>query len=366
VDALDQKRFTIVLPTLNEAENIQPMLEALDALYPEATLLVMDDNSRDGTADIARSFARRRASVEVVTRDRGDKGLSASIFEGIEKSRTEFFVVMDADFQHPPAAVKGIMESLLRGNDLAVGVRQDKMSLPFMRKMASIGANKLAASCLMMRRRPSTEDNMSGFFGGRTDICAKIAVEHAQDFERRGFKALFDLLKYLPRDTRIEEVRFHFDHRRGGESKLSSSIIFSILRQCGYGGKAVAAAASFLLTNMVGRFLFSVLLGLAFTFGIMLITGVNWDRDLVTATIWSIALASVYIVLANQLVFTHGRRDGLALGVKLVFTGFSGYLLNLAVFYSLFYALPSVQVVSSLLGFGIAYMWNTVGASASS
>ncbi len=342
------------------------MLEALDALYPSASLLVMDDNSRDGTADIARGFAAHRANVGVVTRDRADRGLSASIFEGIEKTKTDFFIVMDADFQHPPAAAQGIMDSLLRGNDIAVGVRQDKINLPFMRKMASIGANKLAASYLAMKRRPSTEDNMSGFFGGRADLCIKIAVDHAQEFERRGFKALFDLLKFLPRQTRIEEVEFHFDARRGGVSKLSSLIIFSILRQCGYGGKAVAAVASFLLTNMIGRFLFSVMLALSFTFGVLLVTGVAWDRDLITATIWSIALATVYIVLANQLVFTRGRRDGIVLGAKLVFTGFSGYLLNLLIFYSLFYALPSVQVVSSCLGFGIAYAWNAVGASASS
>jgi dolichol-phosphate mannosyltransferase len=354
-----------VLPTLNEAENILPMMEALDQLYPSSSILVMDDNSKDGTADIVRKFSEKRANVEVVTRDRADRGLSASIFEGIIRTKTEFFVIMDADFQHPPAAVQGVMDSLLRGNDLAVGVRQDKMSLPFMRKMASIGANKLAASYLWMKRRPSTVDNMSGFFGGRADICREIAVEHADEFERRGFKALFDLLKFLPRSTKIEEVEFHFDTRRGGESKLNSNIIFSILRQCGYGGKFLAATASFLLTNMIGRFLFSMILGLGFTFGVLLVTGVAWDRDLITATIWSIGLATVYIVLANQWVFTRGRRDGIVLGAKLVFTGFSGYLLNLLVFYSLFYAMPSVQVVSSFLGFGIAYAWTTVGASAS-
>jgi len=211
-------------------------------------------------------------------------------------------------------------------------------------------------------RRPTTEDTMSGFFGGRTRLCQEVIARKGQHFERAGFKVLFDLLKFLPRGTRVDEVEFQFSTRRSGESKLSSRIILSILRQCGVVGKMAALAVNFLFINMLGRFLSALALGLTFTFMIMGTLDVAYDDHFVTSTVLAFVLAMAYLVVANKFMMTHGRRDKLILGMKMVFTGFSGYLVNFYIFYMFFSDQYAIQTWPMFLGFGIAYLWNTLSS----
>jgi dolichol-phosphate mannosyltransferase len=357
--------FSIVLPTLNESENILPMMETLDSLYPNAGIIVVDDHSKDGTADIALEFGKKRAKVQVVQRDPADKGLTASIMDGIMHADTKYFVVLDSDFQHPPESIAGLVKELINGNDMAIGVREDKMELSFSRKWASIGAHAMANSYLHAKRQPTSRDTMSGFFAGRSDLCQKVIVAKGNKFERAGFKGLFDLLKFMPRGIKIAEVEFKFNSRRAGESKLSSRIILSIMRQCGIGGKLLAYTSMFFLTNMMGRFIAASGLGLLFTFWFlgMIGVGITWNSTLIVSTIASLIFAVAYIVFANKVMFTHGSRKGLLLGSKLVATGFSGYLISLYIFYIAFSTVTEIQMVSMFFGFGIGYAFDAVGAS---
>ncbi len=357
--------FSIVLPTLNESENILPMMEALDSLYPNAGIIVVDDHSKDGTAQIALEFGKRRGNVQVVQRDPNDRGLTASIMDGIMHSHTKYFVVLDADFQHPPESIAGLVQELIKGNDLAIGVREDKMELSFTRKWASIAAHQMAVSYLRAKRQPTSNDTMSGFFGGRSDLCQKVIGNKGNKFERAGFKGLFDLLKFMPRDVKIAEVEFKFNSRRAGESKLSSRVILSIMRQCGIGGKVLAFTSMFFLTNMIGRFTAALGLGLLFTFGLLgwIGVGINWNPTLIISTIAALILAVGYIVYANKVMFTHGSRKGLLLGAKLVATGFSGYLISLYIIYIAFSTVTDIQMVSIFFGFGIGYAFDAIGAS---
>jgi dolichol-phosphate mannosyltransferase len=357
--------FSIVLPTLNEGENILPMMEALDRLYPNAGIIVVDDHSKDGTADIALEYGKRRARDQVVQRDPSDRGLTASIMDGIMHADTTFFVVMDADFQHPPESIAGLVKELIDGNDLAIGVREDKFKLSLTRKWASVAAQGMAVSYLYAKRQPTSGDTMSGFFGGRSDLCQKIIEEKGDKFERAGFKGLFDLLKFMPRDIKIAEVKFKFNSRRAGKSKLSSRVILSIMRQCGIGGKALAYGSMFFLTNMIGRFIATLGLGLIFTFEFLgwIGVGIAMSPTLIEATIAAMILAVSYIVFANRVMFTHGSRKGLPLGVKLVATGFSGYLISLYIIYIAFSTVTDIQMVSIFFGFGIGYAYDAVGAS---
>jgi len=357
--------FSIILPTLNEGENILPMMETLDSLYPNASIVVVDDHSKDGTADIALEFGKGRARVQVVQRDPSDRGLTASIMDGIKHTETKYFVVMDADFQHPPESIRELVSELINGNDMAIGVREDKFKLSFTRKWASIAAQAMAVSYLYAIRQPTSRDIMSGFFAGRSDLCKKVIEEKSDKFERAGFKGLFDLLKFMPRDIKIAEVEFKFNSRRAGESKLSSLIILSIMRQCGIGGKLMAYTSIFFLTNMIGRFIAALGLGLLFTFGFLgwIGVGIHMNTTLIIATIASLILAVGYIVFANKVMFTHGSRKGLLLGSKLVATGFSGYLISLYIFYIAFSTVTEIQMVSIFFGFGIGYAFDAIGAS---
>jgi dolichol-phosphate mannosyltransferase len=364
MSAWTEDSFSIVLPTLNEGDNILPMMETLDRLYPKASIIVVDDHSKDGTADIALEFGKHRANVQVIQRDPADRGLTASIVDGIMHAKTKYFVVLDSDFQHPPESVAGLVRELINGSDMAIGVRKDKLELSLTRKWASIAAHGMAKSYLLAKRQPTSKDTMSGFFGGRSDLCQKVITEKGSKFERAGFKALFDLLKYMPRDTTIAEVKFKFNSRRSGESKLNSRIILSIMRQCGIAGKAMAYTSMFFLTNMIGRFIAALGLGLVFTFGFLnwIGVGIQMNSTLIVATIASLILAVGYIVFANKVMFTHGSRKGLLLGTKLVATGFSGYLISLYILYIAFSTVTDIQMVSMFLGFGIGYAFDAASA----
>ncbi|MFO1533162.1 MAG: glycosyltransferase, partial [Thermoplasmatota archaeon] len=97
-----------MIPTYNEAANIGPLLAALDQALAgiDAEYVVVDDASKDGTARLA-AAASRRARVVVRT---GERGLATAVVRGVKESRGEFVAVMDADFQHPPAAVRALLD----------------------------------------------------------------------------------------------------------------------------------------------------------------------------------------------------------------------------------------------------------------
>jgi len=231
---------TVILPTYNEEENIGNMITTLRSMYPKFHIVVMDDNSKDRTKEISESISKEDCMVQFFTRDVNDKGLSASIFQGIIETKTKFFINMDSDFQHPPSALRDIYERLNDGADLCIGIRDDRTALSFERWVSSWIAHAMAMYTLKIRGKRASRDIMSGLFGGKTEMFGKVIRENEPEFERVGFKALFDLMKYAPADIRIDEITFTFGKRRGGESKVSSKIIFSIMRQCGRLGKFVA------------------------------------------------------------------------------------------------------------------------------
>lgn len=237
-------QFSVILPVYNEAENIEKMISTLDGLYPGIRILVMDDNSKDDTIKICRDIESRNERVKLFVRAPEDRGLTASVAEGIVCAETPYFIVMDADFQHPPEILKCIMGELSNGSDLVIGKRTQKNALSTARRIYSDAAQGLAAFYLKFNGQPLSHDIMSGLFGSRTEMCQKIVEKNGENFERPGFKVLFDLLKFIDPDSTVSEVEYMFGNRAGGESKLNGSIIVSVLRQCGKtGGKFAKVAA---------------------------------------------------------------------------------------------------------------------------
>ncbi|MPN47968.1 hypothetical protein SDC9_195572 [bioreactor metagenome] len=147
---------------------------------------------------------------------------------------------MDSDFQHPPSAVGGIYSKLEEGADLCIGVREERTALSPVRWLASWTAHYLAVQTLWLRNKKRSGDIMSGLFGGRTEIFKDVISRNSSEFEMKGFKALYDLMKFAPEDLRIGETEFEFGTRQGGESKLSSDVILSLLRQSEPFGKTLA------------------------------------------------------------------------------------------------------------------------------
>ncbi len=219
------------------------MITRLRSLYPDFEILIMDDNSKDGSKALVESL--KDPKVTFFTRDPEDRGLSASICQGIVETKTDLFINMDCDFQHPPEVLADIYSKLTCGADLVVGVRSDRKSgLSFVRWVGSWGCHYMAVLTLKFRGKTSSHDIMSGLFGGKTNLFRTVIQENIQDFEIRGFKTLFDLMKFAPGKLKLSEVTYDFGTRDGGESKLSSGVILSFLRQCGPVGRFMAKVGS--------------------------------------------------------------------------------------------------------------------------
>src|SRR3990167_553648 len=116
---------TVIIPTLNESQNITELLETIRRNYPEAKVIVADDGSTDGTKEKAAAIERKNPNIKLLDRS-NDKthGLTASVIDAVKTADSEFVVVIDGDLQHPPEKIKEITKKLGEGNDIAIGTRE--------------------------------------------------------------------------------------------------------------------------------------------------------------------------------------------------------------------------------------------------
>src|SRR5204862_4349527 len=137
---------TVVVPTYNESGNLPTLVERVCAALPASEIVVVDDASKDGTADVARELARK-FPVRVVQRF-DERGLSTAVLRGMQEARTDVCVVMDADLSHPPEAIPKLVTAVLEGADVAVGSRYvpggDIDHWPLVRRLMSRAGTLLA------------------------------------------------------------------------------------------------------------------------------------------------------------------------------------------------------------------------------
>jgi dolichol-phosphate mannosyltransferase len=213
--SLDHPSVTVIVPTYREVENIPQLIERLAAVRKSAALdldlLLMDDDSRDGSAELVASTAP--AWVTLVTR-RTDRGLSQAVMDGLRRSSREFVVVMDADLSHPPEKIPEMLAAVRNGADVAVGSRfidggstADDWG-PF-RWLNSRAATLLAYPLTRIN------DPMSGFFSLR-----RATFEGGREFDPIGYKILLEIIVKC-RCRYVFEVPIHFENRHRGHSKLS-------------------------------------------------------------------------------------------------------------------------------------------------
>ena len=225
------KDLNVIIPTLNEEGNVGKMIDRLIKLYPDIHITIVDDGSKDKTCDIVKSKADLNHNIKLIDRSRKKiKGLTISVLEGILHSRSTYFVVVDCDFQHPLEKIMD-MYFTLAANHLVIGVRKKEAGWSIQRKLISKFAIFLGTIRLRIVGK-NFKDIVSGFFGGRTDyfkVIIKKLREHDK-FELSGYKILFDLLKYLPKETKVGYVCYDFQLRTEGESKIGKRHIFCYLR----------------------------------------------------------------------------------------------------------------------------------------
>jgi len=215
---------SVVVPTYREAQNIPSLIERIDRVRREhdldLELLIMDDDSRDGTAETVQSLGR--PWVRLVTRIQ-NRGLSPAVLDGFALARHDLLLVMDADLSHPPEKIPEMLDALTAGHDFVVGSRYvpggstDHDWGPFR------WINSRAAT-LLARPLTSIKDPMSGFFALRRETYQKAATLNPV-----GYKIALELL--VKADCRrVCEIPIHFGQRRLGDSKLSLREQLSYIR----------------------------------------------------------------------------------------------------------------------------------------
>jgi len=221
-----QLELTVVLPTYNERGNINELIEGIfESLGGvEFEIVVVDDGSLDGTAELCDQIAVVHPNVRVLRRS-NKNGLASAVIDGIIAADSEIVAIMDADMQHPHSALPRLLNMLNDGYDIAIGSRYVEggsvEGWTFWRRSVSKGAIRIAHAILPKSRK--VKDPMSGFFALRKSTLDGI------DFDLLGFKILLELLVKGEYD-RIAEVPYTFASRHNGDSKLSWKEYVNFLR----------------------------------------------------------------------------------------------------------------------------------------
>ncbi|MFC4255244.1 glycosyltransferase [Altererythrobacter xixiisoli] len=220
--------LAIVLPTLNERGNIAPMVARLEAALQGIAweAIFVDDNSRDGTADAGRDIGRTDPRIRVIQRI-GRRGLASAAIEGMCATSAPIVAVMDADHQHDPALLPGMLDAIRSGQyDLAYasrfaeGASMEQWNRPDREKASSM-ANALARKVTGV----DLSDPMSGYFMLR----AETLRANAGKLSGIGFKILLDILATVETPMRVKEFPLNFAARAEGESKLDRTVVFEFL-----------------------------------------------------------------------------------------------------------------------------------------
>jgi dolichol-phosphate mannosyltransferase len=219
--------ISIVVPTFREAENIAELHSRLSAVLTAVSweLIFVDDDSPDGTADLARGMSAQDERVRCIQRI-GRRGLSTAVMEGALSSSAPVIAVMDADLQHDETLLPAMIQEL-RSRDLDVVVASryvsggDTGDWDAGRKQISRVAGRLAKGLVPEDLR----DPMSGFFV----IKAQTLREAAYNLSGYGYKILLDLFASAGRPLRFAELPYTFKPRAHGESKLDSLVAWEYL-----------------------------------------------------------------------------------------------------------------------------------------
>ena len=218
-------RTLIVVPTYNERENVARLVARLLEVAPGADVCLLDDNSPDGTADLACELFGRDPRFSVLRR-KGPRGYGRSLVEGYRRCLDAGYarlVQLDADFSHDPSAIPALMEASGRA-DVVIGSRYCEggavANWPLRRRLLSRFANRYVCLITGLRARDTT----SGFRcytrrALRRLLEGRVAAE--------GYAFLVEAVYHAHREgLSITEVPITFTDRREGESKMSRAVIF--------------------------------------------------------------------------------------------------------------------------------------------
>jgi len=218
--------ISLIVPTYNESRNIVLLLERIESQLSgvDYEIIVVDDNSIDGTAQVVKDYAHLHPRVILSLRTT-ERGLSSAILHGMEISRGEILAAMDADLSHDERLLPSFIRAIQEGADLAVGSRRiagggaDRW--PWYRRLTSNIATRLTFFWL----RVSLSDPMSGYFALRRSLYESCKHRLAP----QGYKILLEIY-CKARPSRVVEFPFIFKDRRQDHSKLTFLVMIQFIQ----------------------------------------------------------------------------------------------------------------------------------------
>lgn len=297
---LDHPDIAVVIPTLNEVDNIGRIVEAIDNAMGDIRreIIFVDDWSSDGTVEEIRRVASGRHDIRVISRF-GRKGLASAVIEGALSSFAPIIAVMDADMQHDESILPELYQRVaLSQADIAIGSRYCAEGGFGDWQKSRVRASQMATRAAQFFLKIPVTDPMSGFFVIRRENLLQVVPKLSQ----LGFKLLLDILLSSDKDTRVAEVPYQFRNRTAGASKLDGMVVVQYIQ--------------LLLDKKIGRFCsprlvffgavggFGLLVHLSILSIMMKLAGLSFEASQTIAVAVTIC---VNFILNNELTY-HDRR----------------------------------------------------------
>lgn len=353
--------FTVIIPTLNEADMIAKTIMLVNAVFKKENLngkiLVVDDNSSDSTILIVNEMMRTCQNVSILVRQ-NDHGLSRSVIDGFHQAgmNSDIFIVMDADGQHTVEKIPELYRKVKEGNDIVIGSRYieggEIKKWGFSRKVISRGATFIARLFF-----PHITDPVSGFFAVNRDVVLDAPLKP------KGYKILLEVLgKGCWR--KVVEIPFSFGARESGESKLKQQTIIEYLKQiidlAKFTVTHTESPAYTEFTRMV-KFMVVGFTGIIVNEGILYFLTTELGIYFLLSSLCGIEASIISNYVLNDLWtfgdvqnrYGWGRRLARFHGVS-----FAGIIINITTLYILTVWLGIYYLISNLMGIFLAFTWN--------
>lgn len=346
------KALSIVVPTFNEGDNLTPLVErigrALDGYDYE--ILIVDDNSQDGSADIVKELSGKYpVRIEVRTKERG---LASAVVHGIVNSIGERVLVMDADLQHPPEVLPDLIKAADAGAEVVIGSRYVEggacQEWGLFRKLVS-RVSTIMAHLFLPPTRP-VKDPMSGLFMFDRKVVADANLQPL------GYKILLEILME-GRYQKVTEVPFTFVTRDEGESKLNTRQQIEYIKHLYSLMKRTGELTRFFKFCIVGLSGVGVNLGLYAL--LTRVAGLGEDLSVAISVETSII---TNFILNNFFTFRGrnepGTRPFFVRLLKFNLFSLAGLAINYGVFKLFFNVFGLFDIISEVIGIAVATLWN--------
>ena len=219
--------LSIIVPTLNERDNVRELVDRLDRCLGGLAWEVMfvDDDSRDGTVDLLREISRCDSRVRLLHRIRR-RGLASAVVEGILATSSPVVAVLDCDLQHDETLLPAMLQRLLAADcDVVVASRYMQSGGVGDWSKRRLLFSRVATRLADLLLRSELTDPMSGFFMIRRSAFDQVV----RRLSNQGYKILLDILLSAQPGLRVEEIPYTFRSRIRGESKLDSIVVLDYL-----------------------------------------------------------------------------------------------------------------------------------------